>query len=654
MGFGAGNGMGDVVSLDPFKAVGPSNSLNKPMKITLSLLGFIWFAFGAFPYGVEGQGLFTGGVDSTYSWTRQKSGGSVTQELSQYNSYFSNMTGYLYDRRLLNFDLSGNLSRDSSSHYSSGEEARDKSQSFSLGSSVSLLPGSRFPLSLYFSRGQSNNEADSSIASGSDSQSRVQSYGLNLSMREKGWLPQGLLSFSRNTSWQGGAESREELQDSWRFNLNKRREWRGNSLSLDYSLYRSNNRTADDISQSQGLSLSDSIRLPGGASLSLSAFLSRTEHENRGSEDRPGIEGSRFGDRPESGKNRSDTYGGGLSFSKFKSFDPTLSAGFGLNFYQQRSEDQESRNFSASASANKRKEFSSKLFLSASLSASLNHSDEDRSSNENFSLSLSSRNIPFVMTTFNYGLGMGQEKSGKGSLSNSLGLNLSTYAWQRLTLNGGFNLSLSSSEQDSTRMAYDFGLTTRPWRGLSWTSRVSLSDYETTRPLPRKGEKDRRGRTLQEEGDFVEEEGRPLLPLPESEPLPSRKPRDDRTRAFSWSNSGQLQLTYWINSYFSYDLYRSEERNNPRNTSQSSFRGGARLSPPYLPRVRLSVDFYQTQSEETGETRSGWRGTAQFSRGKTIFTLDTNFDDSETSSNNHVVQGIFLKIRRSVNSHLWR
>lgn len=621
------------------------------MKITLSLLGFI-LAFWAFPGGVESQGLFTGGVDSTYSWTRQKSGGSVTQELSQYNSYFSNMTGYIYDRRLLNFDLSGNLSRDSSSHDSSGEETRDKSQSFSLGSSVSLLPGSRFPLSLYFSRGQSSNEADSSTASGSDSQTRVQSYGFNLNMREKGWLPQGMLSFSRNTSWQGGAESREELQDSWRLNLNKRREWRGNSLSLDYSFYRSNNRTADDISQSQGLGLSDSIQLGGGASLSLGAFLSRTEQENSGSAGRPGIEGSRFGDRPETGKNRSDAYGGGLSFSK--SFDPTLSAGFGLNFYQQRSKDQESRSFSASASANKRKELSSKLFLSSSLSASLSHSDEDRSSNENFSLSLTSRNIPFLMTTFNYGLGMGQEKSGKGSLSNSFGLNLSTYAWQRLTLNGGFNLSLSSSEQDSTRMAYDFGLTTRPWRGFSWTSRVSLSDYETTRPLQRKDEKDRRGRTLPEEGDFVEEEGRPLLPLPESEPLPSRKPRDDKTRAFSWSNSWQLQLTYWINSYFSYDLYRSEDRNNPRNTSQSSFRGGTRLSPPYFPRLRLSVDFYQTRSEEIGETRSGWRGTAQFSRGRTVFTLDTNFDDSETSNNNHVVQGIFLKVRRAVNSHLWR
>lgn len=590
------------------------------MKTASWLLGII-LSVGIFTSEVEGQGLFTGGIDTTYRLTRQKTGDSVIQEFSRSDSYMGNATGFIFDRRLLTFALAMNLSREGSDSNSSGQQSENNSRNLSLNSSLNILPASRFPLSLYFGRGQSKSNQDANSPGGinTDSQAHNQNYGFSLGMREVGWLPRGSLSFNRYSDWQEGAESRENLRDSLRLELSKRKEWRGNSLSMDYNFYQTNERTEDSTSGFHSLNLRDFIQLGSGTMISLGSSLSHAETEG----------------------NQMDTYGGNLQLTH--TFDPTFNTSAALNFLHNSTEKEKNSTFSASLSANKRKEFSSKLFLSGFVGGYLTHSGQGHQTNEFMNLNLSSRNIPYVETLLNYSLNLGQAQEEKSNLSNTFSLALSTYAWQRLTLDGSFTLSLSSGGQDTTRLAYNFGLRTLVWRGLSWTSRVNWNNYETRRSLEEKDPL----RLTEEPG------GRKNPPSSVNGPFSPFDLRREAARAFSWSNTIQFQPAYWISSNFSYELYQSEEKNNQQDPHHNSFRGTLRLWPPFLPRLQLFLDFYQNESKETGETRSGWRGTAEFLRGRTTFALDFNFNDSESSRQNDTSEGIFFKIRRPVERQLW-
>lgn len=597
------------------------------MKIVSLLLLTTLLLVGLFTSEVEGEGLFTGGMDTTYRLIRRKSGGSVMEELSRTDSYRGSIAGFIYDRRLLTFDLGTNFSRESSDSDSSSQKSEGNSRSLSMSSSLQILPASRFPLSLHFGRGQGSSDSDrsSSTAVSTDSRNRTQDYGFTLGMQENSWLPQGSLNFDRYTDWQQDTKSRESLRDSLRLDLRKAKEWRGNSLSMDYNFYRTNDRTADEGSQSHSISLRDLIRLRDSTMLSLESFFNRSESEDT----------------------QVNSYGGNLLFNH--AFDPTFSTNAGMYFYHYQRQEGGDSTWSANASANKRKELSSKLFLSGSVSGYLSHSDQNSRTGEYMSLYLSSRNIPYVQSQLSYSLNLGQAQGEKASLSNAFSLNFSTYAWQRLSLDGGLSLSLSSGDQKTTRLAYDFGLRALLWRGLSWTSRVSWNNYETYRSL--KGEEPLR---LMGESGEVKKGERKIFPSGVNESLLPIDPHHDETRSFQWINNVQFRPAYWIDTSFFYELSRSEEENNERDPRRNTFRGSLRLWPPFLPRLQFSLDFYQDESLETGQTQSGWRGTAEFLRGRTSFMLDFNFDNRDSPNQKDTSEGIFFSIRRPLERRLWR
>lgn len=565
----------------------------------------------------QGDGLFTGGTDTTYGWTQRRSGDSTTRELVHENRYRGDLDGFLYDARLLRFSLSSEFSQDDRKTRTEGRANDSKGQNRRLRSSLTLFPQNGFPLTLFFSRGNTDSEQD--LSSGSETETTE--YGLNFSFRERGWYPNLGLQLRRNAIDRTGQSEGNTINDLLNLNLDKGWKWKASALELEYDFQGMSLRGdgPDSRFSSHSLRLDDSIALSPDASLHLGSYLQRWAMKG----------------------DSTDSYGGNAAFNFNKAFDPSLRGALGM--YASYSHTvTDTTHLSAFGSLSKNKAFSPKLSVDGSLRGHFFHSDTSTSTGEGLQLSLTSRHLPYILTMAGYGLGLGQSE-GESSSTHSFNLSLATHAWQRLALGGTASWAMEEGGQERTGADYGLTLDARPLPGVSLMSRAHFTSDETSR------------RSSREAGGLSRLN--PFLPsgafgLNSSETDPSK------TDSFSWNSVLQFQPNPWSNFHIAYVLSNTED--HIRTIGDRFLSGGLNLRFPFLSRLDFGAEFFWDQRKEgvlrglgNDQERTGLRGRASYVRGRTTFSLDFNFTNLDSAFISDEDQMIFFRVNRDINRMLW-